>query len=578
LDTPVDPVDDPEAMCGFAAVRLFCERAQTARRGFEITADNAEAVGRVCRRLDGLPLALELAAVRLNILDPEGLLRRLDDRFALLTGGVGDQVDRHRTLTATLEWSYDLLTAEEQTLLNRLSVFVGGFTLDAAKDVCAGGAIVPDRVLDLVSSLVDQSLIVPYQGAVGRRFRFLETVREYATGRLADSGEAELVAEHHATYFHRLVVDSFDLFWGPDDIMCLDRLDEEWPNISRALAWYVDERRSQDGLFMAGSLYRLAFRRHYETVTIAWLDRLLTSDATPSTARARALLGRASLELDGRHSMSLFQEAVGLCREFGSVLDLGAVLHNAVSSSMETGEWETARELVTELVSLEIVDPDSRSLDVTQQATMALQADANPVLALSLVEEGLDLARQSDSPERVADVLRLTAMICRYTGDLDRADDALREAAQLEAAIDHKQANVGATELFFAEVALDRSEPERAIEYLMEHARLVQPLADEDDASDSLIAQGLDVWGRAAIARERYVVAVTLLAAHAAYMQHWSLTNYPTFQAEINKALETARDRLDADSYQQAWERGSAMTIHDALAYAVEHLAPASAD
>jgi predicted ATPase len=280
LDAPVEAITDPVAATGYAAVRLFCDRAQTAQPEFSVSAENAEVVGQVCRRLDGLPLALELAAARLNILTPQELQQRLDDRFTILTGGTRDQLPRHQTLTATLEWSYQLLSAEERSYLNRLAVFTGGFTLEAAEQVCSGDGVEPGRMLDLVSGLVDKSLLVTYQGMVGRRFRFLETIREYATARLADSGEDDELAQRHAAYFQRLAVASYDQLWGPDEAEWLDRLEEEWPNLRQSLHWHLDQELIQDGQMLAGSLRVFFWRRYHETEGVEWLRRFIAADPT----------------------------------------------------------------------------------------------------------------------------------------------------------------------------------------------------------------------------------------------------------------------------------------------------------
>jgi non-specific serine/threonine protein kinase len=290
---------------------------------------------------------LELAAARLNVLTPGELLERLDDRFGLLVGGARDQLPRQQTLTATIDWSYQLLTDGERLLFGRLSVFSGGFTLDAIEAVCAGDGVASDRTLDLVSGLIDKSLVLVDHGRAGSRFSLLETMREYAAAKLAVTSEEDERRQAHAGFYRRLAVDSFDELWGPREVGWLDRLEDEWPNMRRALAWHVDNT-AQDGLLMAGSLYRFGFRRHYVPEIRAWLERFLDADPTPSSARARALNGMGTLS-DQRH---YFDEAISLYREYGPTGELAIVLQNAGYNKMNTGDWESARAMIAEAVDL----------------------------------------------------------------------------------------------------------------------------------------------------------------------------------------------------------------------------------
>ena len=209
-------------------MRLFVERARAARPDFALTEANATAVARVCYRLDGMPLAIELAAARTRALPVEQIASRLDDRFALLTGGRRTTLVHHRTLKATMDWSHDLLSEEEKVLFGRLSVFAGGFTLEAAEAVCVGGNIGQGEVLDLLASLVDKSLVVfeERQGG-GARYRLLETVRQYSLERLEERGEAGSVNERHAEYYLAMAETAEQQLKGRRQVEWLDRLEAE---------------------------------------------------------------------------------------------------------------------------------------------------------------------------------------------------------------------------------------------------------------------------------------------------------------------------------------------------------------
>ena len=219
------------------AVRLFCDRAAAARDGFVLGADNVDAVAQICGRLDGIPLAIELAAARVRMMTPGEIAGRLDERFRLLTGGARTAVERHQTLRQAVDWSYDLLAPRERELLNRLGVFAGGFTLDAAESVAAGDGIETFEVLDGLGQLVDKSLVVADPTPVGTRYRLLETIRQYALERLDDTGETDTTRRRHATWCAGLVAEASVGMQGPDEAAWLERLDREIDNLRAALTW-----------------------------------------------------------------------------------------------------------------------------------------------------------------------------------------------------------------------------------------------------------------------------------------------------------------------------------------------------
>jgi non-specific serine/threonine protein kinase len=200
-DPRTSVIKSKEAAGRYEGVRLFVDRAQATQPSFQLTDKNAAAVAHICHRLDGIPLAIELAAVRVKVLPVEQILARLQDRFALLTGGSRTALPRQQTLRATVDWSYDLLSEPERKLLNRVSAFAGGFTLEAAESVCAWDGLESFDVLDLLSPLIDKSLVVPNESGESSRYTLLETIREYASERLKETGESDTQADLHAFYF-----------------------------------------------------------------------------------------------------------------------------------------------------------------------------------------------------------------------------------------------------------------------------------------------------------------------------------------------------------------------------------------
>ena len=569
---PVATLADPDVVRGdhglsgeSPAVRLFVDRASLARPGIHWSQDDERVVASICRRLDGLPLALELAAARLSVLTPGELLERLDDRFGVLVGGARDQLPRQQTLTATIDWSYQLLTEEEQLLFARLSVFSGGFTLDATEDVCAGDAVASDGMLDVVSGLVDKSLVLVEHGRAGGRFGLLETMREYAAAKLAATSEEDERRQAHAGYFQRLVIDSFDELWGPREGAWLDRLEDEWPNMRRALAWHLDHI-TQDGLLMAGSLYRFGFRRHYEPEVIAWLERFLDADPTPSSARARALNGIGMLTNQRHH----FEEAIALYREYGPTDELALVLQNAGATGVDTGDWESARTIIAEAIDLhDGTDGEISGLLMTQ-GQIALQADHDPQRAVEFAEKSLEDAHTSNSPETVIRALLFLGWFRTNADDLDGAETALHQALELEAEMSGREQTTGAADTLLSAVALARGDVDRALLHLAQGARLSRPLLDEEDTA--LAARWLHVWAEAAVRQQRYAIAVSLLGAQTASFQASHLVQLPTLRAEADHTLSEARAGLDPETFDRAWKEGTALSGPEAFDFAVDQL------
>ena len=246
-----------DALVDSEATQLFIERASAVDPAFAPTPDNADAIARICRRLDGIPLAIELAAARVVVLSPEQIEARLQDRFRLLTGGARTAVARQRTLEATVDWSYQLLSDVERQLFGRLSVFPAAWTLEAAEHVCGGDGINENDVLDLLSRLVSKSLVVVDSEFAGeRRYRFLETVRQYARERLVQAGAADRLRERHFEFFFNEFRGALPILRHHDQLPCLRRLRIEQENVRAALEWALTSSAlAEKGVELAGALF-----------------------------------------------------------------------------------------------------------------------------------------------------------------------------------------------------------------------------------------------------------------------------------------------------------------------------------
>jgi predicted ATPase/class 3 adenylate cyclase len=283
-DQPVDEV----TAAGSPALALFVDRASAVRYDFALTDANAFVVAEICRRLDGLPLAIELAASRIKLLPPEAILARLDRRLELLTGGARTLPERQRTLRAAIEWSYDLLDASEQQLLDRLSVFAGGETLDAADEVCNPGGETGVETLDGLASLADKSLLRVLEGVAGEpRYAVLETIRELASERLTAAGETPMLERRHATYFAALAEAAIPEIVGEQQALWLERVSREHDNLRAALRRTIDGADGETAMRIAGALWRFWQQRGHLSEGRRWCREALGLEASPKAPSTR---------------------------------------------------------------------------------------------------------------------------------------------------------------------------------------------------------------------------------------------------------------------------------------------------
>jgi non-specific serine/threonine protein kinase len=355
---PPLPVPEPEAVLSagdavqYPALALFAERASAVVREFAITTDNLAAVARVCQRLEGIPLAIELAAARLPVLSVADLAARLDDRFELLTEGSRTVHARHRTLQATIDWSHDLCTPAEQTLWARTSVFAGSFDLEGAQAVCSDAGLPPEAILDTVAGMADKSIVVREELAGQVRFRLLETIGEYGQAKLhASGGEHVLLRRHRDWYTH--LIDAVAAEWfGPKQEEWLVRLQLEYPNLRKALEFCVAEPgQTRAGLHLAGTPWFLWVACGFLAEGRHWLDRLLALDMEPSLERARALgTGGyvAAVQGDQSAAAAMLEECRLLARRLDDPGALAYATHVLGLSAMLSGDLDRASALLEE--------------------------------------------------------------------------------------------------------------------------------------------------------------------------------------------------------------------------------------
>lgn len=434
----------------YGAVELFVQRAQDVYANFALTADNAAAVAEICVRLDGLPLALELAAARSNVLTPQALLQRLRDpveddwrtrQLDLLTGGAQDMPVRQRTIRATIEWSHTLLPASKRILFRRLGAFVGGWTLEAAEAVCA-----PDgelNVLDGMSSLVDTSLVRQMGESGGElRFGMLETVREYARERLADVGdvavsgrELDRIRQHHAAYYLDLAERADLELRGAEQVRWLDRLEAEHDNLRAALVWALSQTAQQGGvdpaLRLVEALGRFWFLRGHFTEWDYWLQAVLmhpgACDPAMAALRAKVLLERGMLALyvnDSSRASDLGAESLRLFQSLGDRWGCAAAL--VVATVAQSGRIVQLEEAVG--LARELGDPWLMAWTLHWLGHMVDEWEHDHERAEALVRESLALAQQTGDEWLIGRALISLGQIARAAYDMARAEALFQES------------------------------------------------------------------------------------------------------------------------------------------------------
>ena len=406
------------------AVRLFAERARAAEAGFALDDDTVGAVAGVCVRLDGLPLAIELAAARVTVLPPQAMLSRLETRLSLLTGGARDQPARLRTMRDALAWSYDLLPDPEQALFRRLAVFVGGCTMDAAEAVGGG-----PTVLDGIASLVDKSLVRAEPGsgggaAVAPRYGMLETVREYGLEQLTASGEAEAVRARHAAWCLELAAAAEPSVrcGGRDQARWMTRLDEELGNLRAALGWFQQTGNAAGLLRMAALLDAYWFSRPYLVEARRWVEAGLAGDGeVPAGVRAAALqcaLTVACLQGDPAAALRWAEEALSIARGMDDPLSLGRATFGVGEARSFNGDWEGAATSFEEAVPLlrRAGDPTWLANAVASLGDMKLRR-GDAAGAVPLIDEAIAIFRTRDDACGVGYALRDRANAALAQGD-----------------------------------------------------------------------------------------------------------------------------------------------------------------
>ncbi|MFI5262288.1 MAG: ATP-binding protein [Candidatus Limnocylindrales bacterium] len=571
---PVASLATPEAgpkvsardLAEVAACRLFVERARAVQPSFELTQQNAPSVAQLCRRLDGIPLAIELAAARVRALPVEQIAARLDDRFRLLTGGSRTSVARHQTLQATIDWSYDFLTEPERAVLRRLSVFAGGASLEGAEAVCAGDLVDPMDVLDVLGRLVEKSLVFTDPTLDEARFRLLETVREYARGRLVEAREGEATLRRHRDWYLALVDEAAPAFFrGPEPAEWLRRLDREHDDIRAALEWCLDQPgEGHAGLRIAAGLWRYWEIRGYLTEGRGWLARMIEAvGGDDSVLRANALTGAGNLAFmqgDFRAAYDFHEGSLALHRQLGDPQSVAYAANNLANTALQLGDHARARALYEETVALTLELGDIRgaafgSINLADVTTR--QGDLETARAMH--EEILASIRELGDRWMEAFALDTFARTTSRAGDRAAARSLHIEAlAILEEMGDRR--GVARILTHLAELALADGDTERARGLFRESLAIRQALGDMPGLASAM--ENL----AGAVASDDTEAAARIYGAAESLREAIRAMVPPQAAAAHDQNLADLETRLGPDRFEAARREGRSMTPNEALA------------
>jgi len=605
---------ESEALSGYAAVALFLERARAVKPDFALTPGNSRAVAEICIRLDGLPLAIELAAARSKLLPPQALLARLRHRLQVLTGSALDVPARQQTLRNTLAWSYDLLDAQEQRLFRRLAVFVGGSTLEAVEGLhtALGGS--PTDVLDGIASLMDKSLLQPIERDGDEpRLVMLETIREYGLEALATSGELERTRQAHAEYYLALAEQAELERGGPEQVAWLERLEREHENLREALSWSLEPAEAVEGalhreiaLRLAGALWMFWWVHGYLSEGRTFLERALTTnEGVTAPIQAKALFAAAQLafvQSDYERAEALCEGSLALYRELGdqrgiafslgilgniawvrsypaaarSLLEEALALFREVDDqeyaayslfslglvARSQGEYARACALFKQSVTIHRGLGNKRGIahSLSQLAQALFDSQADQVSVYSLLEECLALSREVGFKEGIAAARCLLGQLALGQGDLAAAHNEVEISVVLYKEMGHRHGTTESLSAFGKVLAAEGH-------YAAAQSLYEESLALSDELGEKwIIARSLVGLGEVVAAERKLAWAAQLWGAADALRDTLGIPIPPVELTEYERSLSATRVHLGERAFVAAWAQGRAMTPQQALA------------
>ena len=616
---PVPPLElpDPKRLPDLvmlshnAAIALFLQRAQAVKPDFQLTNGNARAIVEICVRLDGLPLAIELAAARMKLLPPQALLARLDQRLVILTGVSRDLPARQQTLRNTIAWSYNLLNAQEQRLFRWLSVFVDGCTLQAIESVCAALSNGDEaaEILDAVASLIDKSLLQQTeQEGEEPRFMMLETIREYGQERLTVNEEMEATRQAHAEYYLALAEEVEHQLWGPKQVWWLQRLDQEHGNLRAALGWFLDQgdaaQNIEKSLRLGAALRSFWMVRGYYSEGRNFLEQALArSEGIKKAVRAKGLWAAATMtnfERDYDLSEALSKKCLDLYRELEDRRGVAYALYYLGGASAGRGDLVAARKHFEEALALRREGNNKHDIAWSLNALASVVSEQGEYdNAFVMLEESLTLFRELGNIRGIAlSLLGLAWVLFLSQGDTARIPLLLEEGGALRKELDDKP-SIANSFLLSGEIALSRGDAVMARSLAHESVVLVREIGDRLNTSRSLaflakviafqgdqaaramfeeslvlaetesskrhITSALEGLAGVLASQGEHVWAARLWGSAEARRDEMGTPIAPVYRAEYERSITAVRSKLGDKTFIAAWAEGRNMTPEQAL-------------
>jgi predicted ATPase/DNA-binding SARP family transcriptional activator/DNA-binding CsgD family transcriptional regulator len=561
-----------EDLEGFESVSLFADRAHRAHPGFRLTPENARAVAEVCIGLEGIPLAIELAAARIGMLSAGQISERLGRSLDLLTRGARNADRRHQTLRATLDWSYELLGGPEQALFGRLSAFAGGFTLEAAESVGGSGGVEEKQVMELLTTLVEKSLVVAEESwERGARFRLLEPVRQYASEKLGEGGEEDDIRRRHARFFLALAEEAEPGLRGSRQVEWLDRLEQEHDNLRAALAWSLEEDL---GARLAGALSLFWYTRGYLSEGRSYLEAVVRGHSVPEPTRARALDGLgwiAEPQGDYERARLAYEESLGLYRRAGDRRGVANALGDLGSLALDRGDYERATSLLEESLALYRDLGESEGIiGILDSLGVLASARGDSERSAVYFREALVLSRGTGNVRRTAVSLGNFGITTLVHGDPEQATALLEESLGLFREIGDSQ-NIAIGLVHAALAALAGGDHGRVRVLVEEGLELLRKAGDRQHFADCLEIMAGSA-GAGGMARK----AARLWGAAGALREEIGVPLQPENHTVLDPYLAAARSGLGEAAWQTALAEGQAMSPERAIEYALSAEEPAS--
>jgi predicted ATPase/class 3 adenylate cyclase/Tfp pilus assembly protein PilF len=580
-----------ESVSRCAAVALFVQRAQAVRPSFALTAANAHVVAEICHRLDGLPLAIELAAMRSKLLSPQSLLARLSNRLGLLAGGGRELPARQQTLRGTIAWSYEMLEAGEQVLFRRFGVFAGGCTLEVAEAIydlqlgAEAGQIVNLKSeivnsLDAVASLVDKSLLQQEEGPDDEsRFLLLETIREYALEQLAEHGEVEALREWHAAFYLVFAEAAEPALRGAEQELWLARLEAEHDNLRLALGWSIERRAAELAMRLGAALWRFWDKRGYLSEGQRWLDQVLglagdlhnreqghatePPPSIPAGVRASVLNGAGVLawaQNSYARALALLEDSLALRRELGDTRGIASSLNNMALIAQDQGDYARAQAFYEESLTLrrELGDRWGIAMSLNNLGTI-VEDQGDYARAQAFYEESLTLYRDLQDKQGIAESLANLGAVTVHQGDPTRAIMFLEESLALYRYLGMKE-GLAIVLTNLGRAVLHQNDVTRASVLYEESLILCHDLGNTRGAAESL--EGL---AQVAEAQGQHERTARLCAAADALRDAIGAPILPADRADHERTMAAVRHHLGETAFAALWAEGRALKLEQVI-------------